>query len=61
MQSEIYDIISVLAKDINAKIPEAFEKQYYRKMSYSSENKIIELDKELLHETISFEVAFVHV
>ncbi len=61
MQSEIYDIISVLAKDINAKIPEAFEKQYYKKMSYSSENKIIELDKELLHETISFEVAFVHV
>ncbi len=61
MQSEIYDIISILAKDINAKIPEAFEKQYYKKMSYSSENKIIELDKELLHETISFEVAFVHV
>lgn len=61
MRSEIYDIISILAKDINAKIPEAFEEQYYMKMSYSSENKIIELDKDLLHETISFEVAFVHV
>ena len=53
MQSEIYDIISVLAKDINAKIPEAFEKQYYRKMSYSSENKIIELDKRCLSSKLS--------
>lgn len=61
MQSEIYNIISVLAGDVKTKIPEAFEKKYYKKMSYSSENKVIELDKKILNETISFEVAFVHV
>ena len=61
MQSEIYNIISTLAEDISTKIPEAFEKKYYMKMSYSNENKIIELDKKILIETISFEVAFVHV
>lgn len=61
MQTEIYDIISTLAKDISAKMPEKFEEQYYSKMAYSSENKMIELDKEVLQETISFEVAFIHV
>lgn len=61
MQSEIYNIITVLAVDVNSKIPEGFEKKYYMKMSYSSENKMVELDKKILYETISFEVAFVHV
>ena len=61
MQSEIYKIISALAGDVNTKIPETFEKKYYKKMSYSNENKVTELDKKILYETISFEVAFVHV
>lgn len=61
MQSEIYNIISALAEDISTKIPEKFENKYYMKMSYSNENKIIELDKKILYETISFEVAFIHV
>ena len=61
MQSEIYNIISALAGDVNTKIPETFEKKYYKKMSYSNENKVTELDKKILYETISFEVAFVHV
>lgn len=61
MQSEIYNIISALAEDVNTKIPETFEKKYYKKMSYSNENKVTELDKKILYETISFEVAFVHV
>lgn len=61
MKPEINDIIAILAKDVEAKLPKAFENRYYEKMSYSEENKIIELDKKLLHETISFEIAFIHV
>ena len=61
MRSEICAIISALAKDISYKMPEKFEEQYYSKMAYSSENKMIELDTKLLQETISFEVAFIHV
>lgn len=61
MQSEIQEIISALASDIYTKMPKRFEEQYYSKMSYSSENKMIELDTKLLQETISFEVAFIHV
>lgn len=61
MQSEIYDIISSLANDVNTKMPELFEEQYYKKMSYSNENRMMETDQILLRKTISFEVAFVHV
>lgn len=61
MQSKIYDIIAVLAEDIKESVPDSFEKRYYEKMAYSGENKIFNLKKDLLYETISFEVAFVHV
>ena len=45
MQSEIYKIISALAGDVNTKIPETFEKKYYKKMSYSNENKYYHMNK----------------
>lgn len=61
MQSEIYDIISTLAEDINTKLPDSFQNKYYAKMAYSGESRINTLEEELIHETISFEIAFIHV
>lgn len=61
MQLITNDLISALAKDIKAQIPDSFEKKYYEKISYSGKNQIIELEKDLLHDAISFEVAFVHI
>jgi len=61
MQSEIYNIIAVLADDIKGKLPDSFENKYYAKMSYSGESRISTLEEDIIHETISFEIAFIHV
>ncbi|MHA2854258.1 HsdM family class I SAM-dependent methyltransferase [Paenibacillus lautus] len=61
MLPEIHSVINLLSSDIKSKLPSDFETLYYSKMSYSDENKIINLDKNLLYETISFEIAFIHI
>ncbi|NMM65819.1 N-6 DNA methylase [Clostridium sp. P21] len=61
MESKLNYIINLLAKDIKGKLPKEFEARYYEKMSFSKENIVVELKKDLLHETISFEIAFIHV
>ena len=61
MQLQLDKIIDLLAKDIQDKLPKSFEKKYYKKMSYSNNNIVLDLEKDLLIKTISFEIAFIHV
>lgn len=61
MQKEIYSIIIKLAEDVKSKMPMSYEKKYYSKMSYSNINDILTTNQDILHTTISFEVAFIHI
>lgn len=61
MQLKIMDIISNTSKDVVNHLPQSFENKYYKKMDYSSKNKVLASDKNLLRKTIGFEIAFVHV
>lgn len=61
MQTKIYEIISALAADIKIKLPESLDIKYYAKMSYSGENKMNMIEANLKKNTMSFEIAFIHV
>lgn len=61
MQLKIKELISSISDDVICKLPQSFEKIYYDKMKYSSENTILGFDNELLKKTIGFEIAFIHV
>lgn len=61
MDTQIKEIINLLASKIRNKLPKDIRKLYYQKMSYSNVNTIMKLNKELLNKNISFEIAFIHI
>lgn len=47
MYNEIKEAINLLKNTIAKELPKDFEKEYYSKMSYSNENKLLNIEKNL--------------